>query len=226
MPFPLRPPPRPLRPRLDDRGAASVEHAGLALLIALACAAAVAAVGASPPRDGGLELARALAQTMRCAPRLPDACWHDPLTAAYGRPLAGSVRALAPAPRALPGASGALLLPVDFRTCRSESCALPSARPELTASNRRVSAFVSVLDRRRGGGAAEISYWEYRPTLGWERIVRRASSDEVAALSHTPLPEAANPRLVPLETLAGRNHVDFRTGEEPPWRWLVETAVP
>ena len=226
MSFSLRPPPKRPRSRPNERGAASVEHAALALLIAITSAAAVAAVGASPPSTGAPELARAIAQKMRCAPQLPDACWHDPLTAAYGRPLAGAVRALAPAPRALPGASGTLLLPVDFRTCRSESCALPSARPELTASNRRVSAFVSVVDRRSAGGAAEISYWEYRPTVGWERIVRRASPGEVAALARTPLPEDANPRLVPLETLAGRNHVDFRTGEEPPWRWLVESAGP
>jgi hypothetical protein len=39
----------------------------------------------------------------------------------------------------------------------------------------------------------------------------------------TPLLESANPRLVPLETLAGKNHVRFAPGEEPPWRWQVET---
>jgi hypothetical protein len=31
---------------------------------------------------------------------------------------------------------------------------------------------------------------------------------------------------VPLETLAGRNHVDFPPGEEPPWRWRVESVYP
>jgi hypothetical protein len=38
----------------------------------------------------------------------------------------------------------------------------------------------------------------------------------------TPLLDSANPRLVPLETLAGRNHVVFPPPEEPPWRWEVE----
>ena len=31
---------------------------------------------------------------------------------------------------------------------------------------------------------------------------------------------------MPLETLAGRNHFDFPAGEEPPWRWRVESVYP
>jgi hypothetical protein len=42
----------------------------------------------------------------------------------------------------------------------------------------------------------------------------------------TPLLDTDHPRLVPLETLAGRNHVDFPPGEEPPWRWRVESVYP
>ena len=49
---------------------------------------------------------------------------------------------------------------------------------------------------------------------------------DVAALASTPLLEAQDPKLVPLETLAGRNHFDFRAGEEPPWRWRVRSAYP
>ena len=208
------------------RGVASVEHAGLALLIGLLCAATVAAVGTRPPAEEAPDLARAIARKIRCAPRLPGPCWRDPLTLAYGRPLAGLVRALAPAPRALSGPDGAPLLPVDYRLCRSASCAAPGARPELTAANRRVSTFVSVRDERRAHGFVAVVYWEYRPTLGWERVERVASAADVAAHAMTPLPEAANPRLIPLETLAGRNHALFAAGEEPPWRWRVDSVAP
>ena len=202
-----------------QRGAASVEHVGLALLIALVMLGAVAALAAQPPGDSGRELGTSLARKLRCAPRLPGPCWRDPLTEAYGRPLAGLVRAMAPAPRALLG-----LLAVDFRYCRSESCALPGPRPGLTASNRRVTAFVSVEDGRRGGGGVTVTYWEYRPTLGWEKEEVAASSADVQAAAGTPLHETDVPRLVPLETLDGRDHYDFRAGEEPPWRWEVESV--
>jgi hypothetical protein len=48
----------------------------------------------------------------------------------------------------------------------------------------------------------------------------------VQEMASTPLLEAANPRLVPLETLAGRNHYDFPVREEPPWRWRVRGVYP
>ena len=51
-----------------------------------------------------------------------------------------------------------------------------------------------------------------------------ASAADVAAHAMTPLLESTNPRLVPLETLAGRNHVDFPPAEEPPWRWQVDSV--
>ena len=205
-----------------EHGAASVEHAGLALLVALLAVAAISAVVARPPGEEGRELGSAISRKLRCAPRLPGPCWRDPLTEAYGRPLAGAVRALANEPAAAPAPSGAALVPVDFRSCRRESCAVPGDRRGLTASNRRVTAFTSVLDRRRAGRGVEITYWLYRPTLGWERVTRRASSADVAAYASIPLLETSSPRLVPLETLPGRNHYDFPPGEEPPWRWQVE----
>jgi hypothetical protein len=210
-----------VRPRAEH-GAASVEHAGLALLIALLAVASISAVAARPPSDEGRELGSAIARKLRCAPRLPGPCWRDPLTEAYGRPVAGAVRALATEPGAAPAPSGAALVPVDFRYCRRESCAVPGDRGSLTASNRRVTAFTSVIDRRRAGGGVEITYWLYRPTLGWERVTRRASSADVAAFASTPLLETSSPRLVPLETLPGRNHYEFAPGEEPQWRWQVE----
>ena len=202
----------------SERGAASVEQAGLILLVALLCAAVAGGVLSRSGEAESRELARAVAQKLRCAAHGPGPCWQDPLTEAYGRPIAGLVRALAPVPE---GAGALGLLPVDFRRCRQASCAAPGERPELTASNRRVSAFVAVDDRRRSDGTVAIEYWLYRPTLGWERVRRTASAADVAKLSMTPLLESANPRLVPLETLPAKNHVRFAPAEEPPWRWQI-----
>jgi hypothetical protein len=216
------------RARRDQRlqgGAATVEHAGLALLIALLVVGAVAAIASDPGTEGGRELGSTLARKLRCAARLPAPCWRDPLTDAYGRPRAGLVRALAPEPVARVGPSGPLL-PVDFRYCRRESCAAPGGSESLTASNRRVTAFTSVDDRRRSAGIVEVTYWLYRPTLGWEVVTRSASSADVAAAAETPLLETDSPRLVPLETLPGRNHYEFPASEEPPWRWEVEGVYP
>ena len=203
-----------------------MEHVGLVVLVALLVLAALAAIAARPPDEGGRELGSAIARKLRCAPRLPGPCWRDPLTQAYGRPLAGLVRAFAPQPTPNPGPAGALELPVDFRYCRQPSCAAPGRRPGLTASNRRVTAFTSVVDRRRAGGDVAVSYWLYRPGIGWDRVVRHATSAEVAAHASTPLLESANPRLVPLETLPGRNHYPFPPAEEPPWRWKVRSVYP
>ena len=205
-----------------ERGAASVEQAGLILLMAVLCAAVAGAVLSKGGQAESRELARAVAQKIRCAAHGPGPCWQDPLTEAYGRPLAGLVRAFAPVPE---GAGALGLLPVDFRRCRQASCAAPGPRPELTASNRRVTAFVSVEDKRPSDGTVAIDYWLYRPTLGWERVRRIASADDVAAHAMTPLLESANPRLVALETLPGRNHFDFPPAEEPPWRWRVESVL-
>jgi hypothetical protein len=195
--------------RGGEHGAATVEHAGISILLALLAIAAVAALAAQPS-DAGRELGFAVARKLRCGAQGPGPCWRDPLTAAYGRSLAGAVRALAPSP----GPAGGLL-PVDFRTCRSVTCARPGSRYGLTASNRAVTVFVSVA-----GGA--ITYWEYRPTIGWTQATRAPDAAEISTLAATPLLESQVPRLVPLETLAGANHFDFRPAEEPPWRWQVE----
>ncbi|TMK73088.1 MAG: hypothetical protein E6G48_06050 [Actinobacteria bacterium] len=212
--------------RNSEHGAASVEQAGLVLLVALLLLAAISAFAAGPPDKQGRELGSAIARKLRCAPRLPGPCWRDPLTEAYGRPVAGLVRALAPPPGAVRGPTGLPLVPVDFRYCRRESCAVPGDRPGLTSSNRRVTAFTSVVDRRRAGGQVVVTYWLYRPGVGWARATRRASSADVATHASTPLLQTANPRLVPLEALPGRNHYEFPPAEEPPWRWQVESVYP
>ncbi len=56
----------------------------------------------------------------------------------------------------------------------------------------------------------------YLPTIGWERISR-------AAGAATPLLESANPALVPLETLLGRDDARFAAAEEPPWQGQIES---
>jgi hypothetical protein len=209
-----------------ERGAASVEHVGLTALVALLALAGIAAVAAGP-LDEGRELGSTLARKLRCAARAPDPCWRDPLTEAYGRALGGAVRALAPAPASAAGPGGHPLLPVDFRYCRQESCAAPGpGSPALTASSRRTTAFVSIEAAGRSGGGVTVNYWLYRPMLGWERVRRRLEAVEVARHAATPLLDTAVPVLVPLETLAGRNHYDFAASEEPPWRWSVEAVYP
>ena len=204
----------------SERGAATVEHAGLSLLIALIAIAGVAALAAERS-DEGRELGFTLARKLRCAAVGPGPCWRDPLTEAYGRPVAGAVRALAAAPESRSG-----LLPVDFRYCRSASCAAAGLRRGVTASNRRITAFTEVEDHRAVTGAVAITYWLYRPTLGWERETVRIDAAQVERLAPTELLDTAVPALVPLETLGGRNHYDFPPAEEPPWRWRVEPVYP
>ena len=199
-----------------ERGAASVEHAALLLLMA-AVAGAIVALFAIGGETGRSSLASAIAQKQRCAVRYPAPCWQDPLTEAYGRDLAGAVRALAPTPEARAAADGTPVVGVDYRRCRQVSCAIPGPEAaHLTTSGRRTTAFTSVAGE-------EIRYWIYRPTIGWESIVRHVDPATVANLARTPLPESADPVLVPLETLLGRDDAEFRVGEEPPWRGLVES---
>jgi Flp pilus assembly pilin Flp len=209
----------------SERGTASVEQAGLAALIALLALAAISALAAGGEIDPGNTLGGTIARRIACAPRQPDACRHHPLVPAYGWPLARLTRALAPAPVALPGPSGLPLVPVDFRRCRSESCAVASSS-HLTTSGRRTTAFTSIDDRRHTLGWVELTYWLYRPSLGWESIVRRATQAQVEAAGNVRVLLKDDPALVPLETLPGRDQYDFPPGEEPPWRWHIHGLYP
>jgi hypothetical protein len=216
------------RRRVAEAGAASIEQVALVILIALLLLAGVAAVAAGR-LDGAREVGAAIGRRIACAPRLPDACRHHPLVPAYGWPLARLVRALAPEPLARPGPSGRPLVPVDFRRCRRESCAVPlpgTAGRHLTVSGRRTTAFTQVVDRRRSEGFVEILYWLYRPGIGWERVARRATAADVARASGVRVLVRDDPALVPLETLPGRNHYEFPASEEPPWRWQVAGVYP
>lgn len=208
-----------------ERGTASVEQAGLTALIALLLLAAIAALaggGEIDPRNG---VGNAIARRIACAPRLPGPCRHHPLVPAYGWPLARLARALAPSPAARHGPDGLALMPVDFRRCRRPSCAV-AAGPRLTASNRRLTVFTQLADRRRDLGWVELVYWLYRPGLGWESVVRRAGPAQVEAASEARVLLEDDPALVPLETLPGRDHYDFPPGEEPPWRWRIGSRYP
>ncbi len=210
---------------MSQRGSASVEQVGLVALVALLLLASIAAVADGGEIDAGRALGGAIARRISCAPRLPDACRHHPLVPAYGWPLARLVRALAPAPASRPAPDGLPLMPVDFRRCRVESCAV-AAGPHLTASNRRTTAFTEIEDRRGRLGWIEVVYWLYRPGLPWERIVRRATQADVEAASGTPVLLKDDPMLVPLETLPGRDYYDFPEGEEPPRRWRIPSRYP
>jgi hypothetical protein len=208
-----------------ERGSATVEQAALAALIALLLLAGIAAVAAGGEIDAGRALAGAISRRIACAPRLPGACRHHPLVPAYGWPLARLARVLAPPPAARPSPAGLPLVPVDFRRCRRESCAV-AAGPHLTASGRRTTAFTQLIDRRRSLGWVELVYWLYRPGLGWERTVRRADQSQIDAAGHVRVLFRDDPALVPLETLPGRDHYEFPPGEQPPWRWHVEGRYP
>ena len=208
-----------------ERGSATVEQAALAALIALLLVAAIAAIAAGGEVDAGRGIAEALGRRLTCAPRLPDACRHHALVPAYGWPLARLTRALAPTPAPVRGPSGLPLMPVDFRRCRSQSCAVATG-PHLTASGRRVTAFTTLVDRRQTSGWVEVTYWLYRPTLGWDEVVRRATEAEVEAAAEVEVLERDDPALVPLETLPGRNHYEFPASERPPWQWQVAGRYP
>ncbi len=202
-----------------ESGAASVEHAALVLLAAVVAFAAVAGARLVAKDDPTPDLASALLRKQRCAVAYPGPCWQDPLTEAYGRRIAGAVRALAPAVEAVGGLVG-----VDYRRCRGVRCATPRPGAEgahLTLSGRRTAAFTSIAER--GDGSVAIDYWIYRPTIGWERVAVEAGVATLDRYAATPLPETADPQLIPLETTLGRDEARFPPAEEPPWRGRIES---
>jgi hypothetical protein len=201
-------------------GSASVEYVALAGAIGLLIVLALAALIASPPRRADRELGEMLARRIACTPRYPVPCGRNPLALAYGFPVGKLVRSLAPTPAAKDGE-----LPVDFRYCRQPSCAVPGPQAGLTSGGRRVTEFTSVEDHR-ANTRLRITYWLYRPGLGWERITRTAGPVEIAAAAGITLSLEDDPALVPLETLPGRDHYLFPPGEQPPWRWKLQSIYP
>jgi len=211
---------------VSSRGAATVEHVALATLIALLMLAAISALAADPRGRAGRALGGTIARKIACAPRAPGPCRRNPLALAYGFPIGKLVRSLAPPAAAAAGPGGVALVPVDFRRCRRPSCAVPSGRPGLTTSGRRVTEFIQVEDLRRTDGTVRISYWLYRPGRGWELARATAGAGQIAVASKLRLRVGDVPALVPLETLAGHDHYDFPPAEEPPWRWRIDDVYP
>ena len=148
----------------------------------------------------------------------PRACPSPAPTTPWSRPTAGRWRAS-------PGRWPRRRWPAPARP----ACLSPrstSAAAHLTASRRRTTAFTEVVDRRAALGWVELVYWEYRPALGWERLVRRADQAQIDAAAGVELLLSDDPALVPLETLPGRNHYEFPAGERPPWQWHVRGLNP
>ncbi|HTU15857.1 MAG TPA: hypothetical protein VMF31_11735 [Solirubrobacterales bacterium] len=208
----------------NSSGSATVEQTGLILLVSLLFAGLALAqlLAEDPP---GRELGQRVANRIACGPRAGETCGEHPAVSAYGWPLARLLRYFAPLPMARPGPGGEMLVPVDFRYCQRASCAVPQAGErgaKLTTANRRTTVFTQIVDHR-DRGFVEITYWLYRPTFGWERLRKRAGPTDMAGAADTRVLLKDSPRLVPLEILPGRNHYELPPGDEPPWRWKVQT---
>jgi hypothetical protein len=131
------------------------------------------------PRLAGIALAHEIGVRIICAVRLTEDCREEPaLRAANGDEVAALLRAHAPA---LLYERGMTTLPVDFRDCRSDSCAGGDESGAVTRTREglRVAAFTHVIDCRRGHVAATeawggncsgrpagnlyLQYWLYFP---------------------------------------------------------------
>ena len=181
---------------------------------------------ASPPDAATRELGGTIARRIACAPAPPGSLRAQPARARLRLPARQARAGAGSGPVAAAGSAAAAaagrLPPLPAGELRRAW----RPREGLTASLRRVTAFTSVEDLRPAGGPVRVSYWLYRPTLGWERLVREAGADEIAAAGSIRLDLDDVPALVPLETLPGRNHFRFPASEEPPWRWAVPTRYP
>ena len=154
-------------------------------------------------RIPGLALVHAIGERLVCAVRLTEDCREDPrLRGANGDEVAALLRGHAPA---LLYERGMRTLPVDFRECRSDSCAEGPAGGAVTRSDEglRTVAFTHVIDCRPGAvrrteawggdcsgaraGNLYLQYWVYYPgsataegSTPLSGPIRRASS----ALGH------------------------------------------
>ena len=166
-------------------GAASVEQVGLVLLIALLLVAAISAIAAGGPDEAGPRArlgARAKASLRAAAarPMLARSADRGLRSAARGpgsgaRPRTG--RRAGPDGSAPRAGRLSILPPTELRRAVGTGVGL-------TASNRRVTAFTSVEDHRRARGSVEVTYWLYRPTIGWARVVRTANSADGSPKRH------------------------------------------
>lgn len=209
--------------RKDGRvgGSATVEQVGLLAIVCLALGGALFLLPGSLGPDAGRGLATRIANRIACGPLEPGPCRRNPAVEAYGRSVAAALRAFAPTDLVRSDGEGRSLLPVDYRRCRIPSCAeADPGRPDLalTLSNRRTTLFT---EASRYGGTTDLTWWAWRPGLGWEAYRRSIGPEESAAVRGTPVRLSDSPVLVPLEALDGRNHARFGPGERPPWQWTV-----
>ena len=142
----------------SENGQASVEWIGLALLVSIAFAAAVAFA----PVADGRPLGAAIARGLVCA--VKGDCHADgvALRRAYGEHDAELVRLNAPNIVYEPGT---LTLPIDYRRCRSHRCSdAPDDRDldvhRAARGGAPATAFTRVVHR---GGVTYIQYWLYYP---------------------------------------------------------------
>ena len=134
-----------------ERGQATIEWSGLALLVSLLLVGLLAAAARLPATD----LVRAIAAKLVCAVRLSDACSaHSELVAAYGPQLAAQVAAKAPE---IVYEDGMTALPVDFRACRRRRCGNGPESGAVWASDtgQPAAAFVHVVDCRSAKARSE-----------------------------------------------------------------------
>lgn len=135
----------------SEHGQATVEWVGLLLLSMLVLAAVLITVGWRLIRT---DLRDAILENLVCAVRLTEDCRNEPgLREADGAELAAALRANAPA---LLYEDGMKALPVDFRRCRTDTCAEGAEEGQVTRSNsgEPVVAFTHVVDCRRGAAVA------------------------------------------------------------------------
>lgn len=141
----------------DERGQASVEWAGILLVVSLALGALVAVV----PLVDGRSYGGFLAHRVFCAVRGGCDDGDAALTDAYGEREAALVRAHAPN---LVYEPGERQLPVDYLRCRRTECAEAPDDRDLDAhrtdAGERATVFTRVIRRR---GRTFIQYWFYYP---------------------------------------------------------------
>jgi hypothetical protein len=140
-----------------ERGQATIEWAGLILLVAMSLAALVA----FGPRADGRSLGGSIAHALVCAVRACDS-GDDQLAAAYGARDAALVRRYAPNIAYEPGT---YTLPVDFRRCRSHRCSDAPDEKDLDVhrsarTGAPATAFTHVVHE---GDRTFIQYWLYYP---------------------------------------------------------------